>query len=329
MKRHTYLAVLALILCAAGCPGGEGAGTLDGPLPLAEPVTLETETDHPGLLQAVSDLNDVWQSADPDTVWDWLYVSLDDSTLAPQEYRLVTEDGYIQVKASSPIGASYALYHIAWDLGVRWYHPEEVYMPSSLSSLPNYSGEVQRPAFAERGFHEHTQHPTVWSDFYMRPEEPGYREKISNYLRWLLRNRQNAASYHMLNTIDLDTWAPWMKETVDEAHSYGIRFGVVTSFADQQQNNFKLITDGALAAGSQITDMLDVIAGTGVDFITFQIGTSEFTKPSDADVLDWLETAVNHLAANFPSTSPWASRPWRRVSQLRLRASMNSGSRRS
>ena len=302
MKLHRCVSILVSIVLAAACSNADDSNNNS---PVAS-ITIPTGVTHAGLLLAVTDIDAIWRTGNAGQLGASIVVTIDDKVLGPQEYRLLTDGDTIRVESSDPIGASYGLYHIAWDLGARWYHPEEVHIPDEVHMLRAYLGEVHGPSFQQRGFHEHTQHPTVWSDFYMRPNEPGYREKISNYLKWLLRNRQNTASYHMLNTVNLSAWSPWMAATVEEAHSYGIEFGVVTSFADQQQNNFKLIADVASDSTEQIVESLDIIARTGVDFITFQIGTSEFTKPSDTDVLSWLQLSVDYLADEFPDTDPWA-----------------------
>src|SRR5690606_7265594 len=91
-----------------------------------------------------------------------------------------------------------------------------------------------------RGFHEHTQHPTVMSDYYLRPSAE-HRAYVSNYIRWFARNRQNAMSWHMLKTVELEGWLPYIEEIIEEAHAYGIDVGMVLSFVDEQQNNFKIV----------------------------------------------------------------------------------------
>ena len=191
---HVFSRLLILAFLVSSCTGEQSTGRLDGAFPPTYDIVLPPDIEHPGLLLAAADLHDVWLAAAPSGSGATVVVSLGDKTLGEQEYRLVTTYGGVAVEASSPVGASYGLYHIAWDLGVRWYHPEEVFIPVSVSALPEYNGDVQGPSFQLRGFHEHTQHPTVWSDFYMRPDEPMYREHISNYLKWLLIHLHNSIS---------------------------------------------------------------------------------------------------------------------------------------
>jgi len=166
----------------------------------------------------------------------------------PQGYRLSRPSAGVpgvEVVAETEQGGMYGLYHLLADLGVRYYHPEETFFPHDPGArLPQgYDGEVQRPTFALRGFHEHTQHPIPLSDFWLRTDDPAFRGYLTRYLRWLARNRQNAASFMLLKTVDLDTWLPYAASAIDEAHLYGIQVGFSISFVDQQQNAFKLLGD--------------------------------------------------------------------------------------
>lgn len=219
------------------------------------------------------------------------------------------------IEARTETAAMWGLYRVIGDLGVRYIHPEDSFFPATPDAkLPwHYDGADNLPTFATRGLHEHTQHPIPASDFLLRQDDPTFRAMASRYIRWLARNRQNTFSFHMLKTIPLDTWIPYFKGIVDEARSFGVIPGVVVSFADEQQNNFKLIrsdkVDGGgnvLADDSQIRGTLDQLVKTGIGRVTFQLGTSEFTKPEDAQVLGWLQTAVDHLSAKKPPIQPFA-----------------------
>ncbi|MFO0748998.1 MAG: hypothetical protein U1F43_25535 [Myxococcota bacterium] len=219
------------------------------------------------------------------------------------------------VEAATALGAAYALWGLAWDLGVRWLHPEETFTPSAPDALLAWDqdGRPQRPDFALRGFHEHTQHPIPLSDTLLRPDFPGGRAAVSRELRWLARNRQNILTFHLLNTVDLDTWLPYVRGVADEARGLGIDLGVVVSFADQQQHAFKLIhpeaTDRAgqpIPAEQQIADGLDRVLDGGFRHVGLQFGTSEFTAPDRQVALGWLDSAVAHLAATHPDVTAHA-----------------------
>ena len=145
------------------------------------------------------------------------------------------------------------------------------------------------------------------SDFLLRPGRDDFRAFVSHYLQWMLRNRQNALSFHMLNTVDLDRWLPHITDIVLEADGYGIEMGLVLGFVDQQQNAFRLVKPTSENPEEvQITTQIDRILGAGFAFIGFQIGTSEFTKPDDEVMLNWLNLAVGHIEVQHPRVQPFA-----------------------
>ena len=219
------------------------------------------------------------------------------------------------VEAATQTGAAYGLYQIASDLGIRFIHPEETFVPLELEGrLPwKYTGKLDVPDFRLRGFHEHTQHPIVMSDFLLRTDDGSFRGYVSNYLRWLFRNRQNVLTFHLLKTVDLDSWLPYITDIREEASRYGIKLGPFLSFSDQQQNCFKLLDETALddegnplAEGTQIAAGIDRLMAAGFDLLGIQIGSSEFTKPGDDIVVERLNSLVAHLRDNHPTVEPFA-----------------------
>lgn len=239
-------------------------------------------------------------------------------TILEEDVEEIPEQGYritvletsagrqgLQIEAEDDIAAMYAMYEIAAKQGARYHHPEETFLPAkdedaALPWLSDFDGDVDAPRFALRGFHEHTQHPTPMSDFYLRPDRgEEFRPYVSRYMKWLARNRQNVASWQMLKTVDLDVWEPYISDIIEEAHTYGVKVGMVTSFSDEQQNNFKIILperaneEGMiLSEEEQIRQVLSRFDAMGFDFYTFQIGSSEFTKPGDQLTVDRLNSAA-------------------------------------
>lgn len=233
-------------------------------------------------------------------------VVMSDDALGQQDYRIVSNEQGVVVEAGTEQGASYGLYELVRDVGVRYIHPEETALPipDETLALGAYDGDVEVPRFDRRGFHEHTQHPIVASDFYLRPGDD-MRVFASNYLRWLFRNRQNVASFHMLRTVELDTWTPYIQDINAEADALFIETGVVIGFVDEQQNAFKTYRpeDDSRPAEVQIPENIDNVLAGNFDFLTFQIGASEFTTPATADLLDYLSLALDHIQSNYPEVT--------------------------
>jgi hypothetical protein len=289
------------------------------PAPLSVSISLPEA--HPGLNAAASDLVDVVAqvSGSPAGVvtvgalpaeagGKRVVVTLSAGAGPDDEgYALQSTPDGIAVAARTPVGAMAGLYQIAADLGAFWLHPEETFVARNAAIvLPTYDGAWSSPRFALRGFHEHTQHPIPMSDYLLRPGVEGFRERVSRYLRWMARNRQNVLFFHLLKTVDFEAWTPWMQSITAEAAGYGIHMGCVTGFADEQQNAFKLISTGAEDADAAIRKNLDTLLATGLDRLGLQIGTSEFTKPNEADVLHWLEVTTSHLADKHPKVQVFA-----------------------
>jgi hypothetical protein len=239
------------------------------------------------------------------------------AVLGPEGYVIYPMESQpgLEVVAATRMGAMYGLYRIAWDLGVRYIHPEETFFPENTElSVPTvYNSQPDIPGFAHRGFHEHTQHPIPASDFLLRPGRDDFRAMASRYLRWLARNRQNVVTFHMLKTVDLEQWLPYMTDIVGEAKLYGIHMGPLIGFADQQQNAFKLVNVGAtdevtgeaLSEDEQIRRGIDLLLQTGFTVLGFQVGSSEFTMIPEATILGWLDVMRQHLAQNYPQVRPY------------------------
>jgi hypothetical protein len=311
MRRTAILALIFLTGCSSPQPSGPKIRYGDR-LNVAVMVPLGSD---PGLLRAAEDLGDALRlitgstrsAGEPaDLV---VTVLLDDGVGGREQcYRIDKGDQGLEIHAAAETGAMYGIYRVLADLGVLYLHPEESFYPFDPDArLPwHYGGEVECPGFELRGFHEHTQHPIVMSDFLLRTDRADFSDYLDRYLRWMARNRQNLFSFHMLKTVDLDRWLPRIAAVIDEGHIYGIKMGMVVSFVDQQQNNFKLIEDdGQIPHDEQIRGGLDTLLQAGFDFFTFQIGSSEFTKPPDQDVISWLNTAAVHLQSRGVGAYTW------------------------
>ena len=245
----------------------------------------------------------------------------EDEGLGIQGYRIdcsEQSDGSatLRIRARNETGAMYGVYKLIGDMGVRYYHPEETFHPENPEALLpcDYDDAIDSPSFMKRGFHEHTQHPIVWSDFLLKAGHQDWRDYVSNYLKWYARNRQNFLSFHMLKTVDLDSWLPYIKDIIDEAHAYGIAVSMFIGFVDGQQNGFKLIredtldpdTGEMLAEEIQIKQRLDTLMTAGFDQLGFQIGASEFTKPEDEKILEWIDLMLGYMADQYPQVNTYA-----------------------
>jgi hypothetical protein len=89
------------------------------------------------------------------------------------------------VQGTGPLGTAYGLYEVAQALGARWYHSAESFVPRDPAArLPDalLAGGPRHPVARLRGFHQHTQHPIVWSDYLLK-SDPANRAPITAYLQ--------------------------------------------------------------------------------------------------------------------------------------------------
>ncbi|HRE92074.1 MAG TPA: hypothetical protein PK095_23360, partial [Myxococcota bacterium] len=244
----SFPVLLALVLTAL-------AACSDDPerhasLPIARDGAVDVDIvfagDNPALTLAANDLADVLAFREGATrrapnqtgAGSAIVVVVDASAdLDPEGFELIArhrDRPELEIRARTELGAAYGLWGLAKELGARWFHPEdEAFIAAPGSTLPWPEAPMTHtPDFALRGFHEHTQHPTVASDIFLRPDFEGGREAVSRQLRWLARNRQNILTVHFLSTVDLSAWTPYMADIVDEARGLGVALGVVIGFTD-------------------------------------------------------------------------------------------------
>jgi hypothetical protein len=244
-----------------------------------------------------------------------------DDALDDQQFAIaaVARDGrnVVFVRGNGSLGTAYGLYEIAARMGARWYHPRESFVPLDPgATFPDSfgSGFDGKPLARLRGFHQHTQHPIVWSDYVLKAE-PSHRPPITQYLRYLLRNRQNVFEWHMLSTVDRAAWDQYAKWIASEAHRHGVKAGMVLGFADKQQNAYRLVRDlgeslpmeeRILFQRQQVREGLDDLKGLGLDIMVFQFGTTEMTSLSDAETLGWFQEVSEWRREKAPDIETFA-----------------------
>ena len=244
-----------------------------------------------------------------------------EDTREGQGFSLLKEkrDGrtVVTVSGATPLAVAYGLYELAALMGARYYHPRESFVPVDPGAeLPAglEEGLTRSPHARLRGFHQHTQHPIVWSDYLLQPD-PANRAPITEYLRYLLRNRQNVFEWHMLGTVNRAEWDDHARFIVAEAHRHGVKAAMVVGFADMQQNAYRLVTD--LGEGrpreerialqrAQVREGLDDLLPLGLDILVFQFGTTEMTNLSDEETLGWFEELSEWQSEWAPSMEVYA-----------------------
>jgi hypothetical protein len=201
---------------------------------------------------------------------------------------------YVRVIVSAPDEEwGPAFYHGLHQLGFLWPHPRRQVSPSA-KSLRAACGKTfaWRPRLKVRGFHLHTQHPSEWAAGFLEGRGTIAEETV----RWLARNRQNVLQVKALRTEDpARLAAPFLL-----ARSLGLRTGLDVSLCSVQQKGYRLLGAvpallGAVlphaAAGRVARRVKRLMDAVPFDYLSLELGTSEFTRSPKSATLAWLEAA--------------------------------------
>ncbi len=180
-------------------------------------------------------------------------------------------------------------------LGFLFPHPRRQVSPT-MEKIRVHCGETVewRPRFKKRGFHLHTQHPTE----YMWGFLDGRETLAEDVVRWHARNRQNLLQVVALKTVKDLPGA--VGPSFALARRLGIETGLSVSFSSLQQKSLRLLDWplpllpaarwlpglAAKREGRRAGELADAI---DFDFMSAELGTSEFTAQDPRAALDGLE----------------------------------------
>lgn len=195
---------------------------------------------------------------------------------------------------------SSTFYYALQKLGFLFPHPRIQVSPSQNQILSQCSKKfIWKPIHQFRGMHLHTMHPNEWIDGFFDQD----KSQIANdFIRWEARNGQNVMQLIVLRT-NYHKAQKTFKQLYQLARDYGILFGVDISFTLQQQKGFTLIGDNIIdrliksVFESKITDnelvknLTNFQENIPFDFMTLEIGSSEFSSSPYETTLRWIESA--------------------------------------
>jgi hypothetical protein len=209
-------------------------------------------------------------------------------------------------------GLLYGTYALLEELGFAFLHPLDPTEPGQLTLPPAGLLLRESPHWPQRGIHLHTMHPIELTDVLngWGPGGPqdaaGWRGMLpewETYCEWLIANRQNEVEWVLLMG---KTWQAFadgpvrqkrLAELVSMGQRWGLSVGIDAPLALRQQHAWTLVRHtGALADEvRQIEQRLDYVLAAGFDFVTTELGFSEFTKPDAQRMLDWVNAFSRHL----------------------------------
>jgi hypothetical protein len=185
-----------------------------------------------------------------------------------------------------------AAYAALRDMGFLFPHPRLEFKPT-IEKLKSFCGKkfVWNPRLLERGFHLHLQHPNEWVDGFFMEQ----KEIARSLIWWLARNGQNLLQLQMVQVPD-SVLTEKINPLFAEARNLGIKVGLGFSLSSIQQNSYNFIpwwrsytgwgAENALRAGLE-----KILSLVTLDFLTLELGSSEFTATEPKRTLDWLNLA--------------------------------------
>jgi len=196
---------------------------------------------------------------------------------------------------------SATFYNTLQKMGFLFPHPRIQISPTKEQILKGCGKIINwNPRFQYRGFHLHTQHPNEWVQGFLM----GKKKIAEDYLLWSLRNNQNLVQIKLLQNGE-KYWKS-LSELVDSAHKMGILIGLDVSFSSLQQRAYRLLDNQMfstiMASSFGVDDLAYIHQGIekleksfDFDYLSAELGTSEFTHTDPVRTLSWMEAARSHL----------------------------------
>ncbi|MDP8256527.1 MAG: hypothetical protein P9M14_12325 [Candidatus Alcyoniella australis] len=226
--------------------------------------------------------------------------------LNPQGFRLrsANVDGRQVVGVAGPtsIGTAYGLYELLERIGLRFFHPEQSYVPPvDLLAWPPTLDEQQSPSMERRGFHIHTMHPIEAISFLLGTDEADLPYAF-RWIDWCVRNKINYVQWELLRTVDFDNWLPLAAQIAEYAHLRGVKIGIVVGFVFSQQKSYMIVPRPRELCADELRSNIDELMQVPWDHINIEMGGSEFVEADDELTVAWMDLTAEYLAQRWPGT---------------------------
>ncbi|MBS2013725.1 MAG: hypothetical protein JST00_12610 [Deltaproteobacteria bacterium] len=218
----------------------------------------------------------------------------------PEGYALVRRDRRIVVSAKGRADLVAGAYALLEELGIRFFHPMQDFVPELDGPRFPRTLDVRRAASVKtRGIQFHTLHPLEYLATFLQPSEAHLAE-AKRTIDWFVKTGQNHVQWYMLGTIDWNAYRGYARQILDYAHSRGVTVGIVVNLAARGslQNNYVLVRDEARYQ-ADIAEGLDRVLEVPWDEIELALG--EFLGSDPQKLLVWLDAVVAHVGKVAPA----------------------------
>lgn len=234
---------------------------------------------------------------------------VDDATVPAEGYRVepTTAQHYV-VHAHDVLGAQYGVADALENLGFRFRHPFDTYVPYAPVDEGN-AGVAHQPQIRVRGFQLHTLHP-IEPYFALWEPSAGSMDDVHRIVNWIIANRGNYMQWSALDDIQtiqshFAAWQPYTREVIDYAHARGLRVGLEIELFGQSnlQHAFDLYDDqsGTIPVAQQVSERLPVITNE-LPFDVYDLSFGEFFNSEPQKFID----ATNEVAKQLRELAPQA-----------------------
>ncbi len=212
-------------------------------------------------------------------------------------------------------GLEFGIYEALQRVGFRFPNPFKPVVPQKLR-LTNFKDVIEKPRWAKRGLHLHTMHPIElthvlngWGEG--GPKDAAGFEKLVGewelFCEWMIANRQNQVQWVLLadktatDFSDSSERMQRLKKLVGISHAWGLLTGIDVGVVFEQQNMWRLLrTQGSPASeAAEIKTRLRWLMQAGWDFLTFEMGSTEFTAPDEDKMLSWMNIVTAEIEDSY------------------------------
>jgi hypothetical protein len=229
---------------------------------------------------------------------------VDDPAIPAEGWQIVGGPMQFDVHAHDILGAQYGVADALENLGFRFRHPYDTFVPIWLRDEGG-AGPVHAPQIRVRGLHLHTLH-TIEGYFALWEPSVSSTKDAHRIIDWVIKNRGNYIQWAALNDIIKDpakyaAWQPFTQELIDYAHSRGVRVGIDFELLGQGnlQDAFDLVDDSTMPAAPQIGMRLPLL--TQLPFDVFDLSFGEFVDSDPQLTVDMINDVASQLRTDAPT----------------------------
>ncbi|MCA9680194.1 MAG: hypothetical protein KC464_34515 [Myxococcales bacterium] len=301
---RVHLAALAAALLLLAC----------GDDPPGAPVVIHVAADvDPGVRLGVDDLErdlgaltgaEVAEATSAASCRDGqLHVQIATSSdgLAAQDYRIHEErcgTGHlVTLTGGGVMSTQWAMYDLLERLGVRYFHPEQTYVPTAPRWPDAPIDVTETPSFRERSTHAHRTHPIELSPPLLGATRLHMDDLQRRWIDWHVANRMNG----------VDGWDGAL--VGDHAYVRGFPRGAGFNLLNTQQGGTPILDpDDPRPESEQLADaidarMVDVPGAPPVTSFGFQFNPSEFTVADEVETVNRLTFITDYITEHYPGVT--------------------------